>query len=73
MRFISCTLTPPSSSSSSTPDPAAQLVDTIFQSFDPSLHSLESNLLATHPQLSGFISLLNSNLDAPEAPIVTRL
>jgi uncharacterized protein (TIGR03118 family) len=54
-------------------DPLAQLVDSVFQAFDAALQSLESNVLALDPQLSGLVMMFNTNLDALEAMIVSRL
>ncbi len=71
-------LTTPSSTtpSSNTPSPGdmlAQQIDAIFQEFDIALLSLESNLLATNPQLSSFFLLLNGNLHALEASVVSKV
>ncbi len=43
-----------------------QQMDAIFQEFDAVLLSLDSNSTAMQPQLSGFLAMLNSNLDALE-------
>ncbi len=51
----------------------AQQTDAIFQEFDTVLSSLDSNLAAMNPQLSGFFALLSSNLDALDATIHDRL
>jgi uncharacterized protein (TIGR03118 family) len=69
----------PSSSTATTPSPSttldsvAQQVDAIFQAFDATVQALEMNLLAMNPQLSSFISMFNSDLDALEAMIVSKL
>jgi uncharacterized protein (TIGR03118 family) len=51
----------------------AQQMDAIFQEYDAVLLSLDANLSAKNPQLSGFLALLHSNLDALEATALHRL
>jgi uncharacterized protein (TIGR03118 family) len=65
--------TPPSSTSSSPSDPLIQQIDAIFQAFNAELQTLESSLLAMHPQLSGLFSMVNADLFALEAMIVSKL
>ena len=63
-------------SSSPMPSPKgmlAQQMDAIFQEYDAVLLSLDANLSAKNPQLSGFLALLHSNLDALEATALHRL
>ncbi|MGH7170907.1 MAG: TIGR03118 family protein [Gemmataceae bacterium] len=51
-----------------------QQIDAIFQEFDAVLSSLDSNLTAMHQsQLSGFFTMLESNLDAMETTVLDRL
>lgn len=49
-----------------------QQIDAIFQSFNAAVQSLESQLLAMDPKLSGLISTFNADLDALEAMIVSK-
>jgi uncharacterized protein (TIGR03118 family) len=62
--------------SATTPSPSntlTQQIDAIFQAFDAALLSLESKLTALDPQLSGFFLMLNGNLDALEAALLSKL
>jgi uncharacterized protein (TIGR03118 family) len=63
----------PTSTTSSPNGMLEQEIDAIFQGFDTALLSLESNLSAMNPQLSGYFAMLNSNLDALEATFLDRL
>ena len=50
-----------------------QQMDAIFQELDAVSLSLDANLSAMHPQLSGFFAMLHSNLDALETTVLDRL
>src|SRR5262249_23919614 len=67
------TSTAPSSTTPAPSDMLAQLIDAMFQEFDVALLSLESKLTAIDPQLSGFFFLLNGNLDALEANVLSKV
>jgi hypothetical protein len=54
-------------------DPLAQQIDAIFQSFNAALLAVESKLLAMDPQLSSLVMMFNTDLDALEAMIVSKL
>jgi DNA-binding beta-propeller fold protein YncE len=70
--------TSPSSSvsspiSSAPTDPLVQAVDAFFQAFNAEVRALEASLQAIHPELSGFFSMVNADLVALEAMIVSKL
>jgi uncharacterized protein (TIGR03118 family) len=67
----STSLSSPTSSAPS--DPLVQEIDAFFQAFNAELKALESTLLAMHPQLSGLFSMVNADLFALEALIVSKL
>jgi hypothetical protein len=48
-------------------------MDAIFQDFDAALLALESNFTAIDPQLSSFFLMLNENLNALEARVLSEL
>ncbi len=54
-------------------DTLAQQIDAIFQAFDMALMALESKLTAIDPQLSGFFLLLNGDLNALEASLLSKV
>jgi uncharacterized protein (TIGR03118 family) len=58
---------------SSPSDPLVQALDAFFQKFNAEVQTLESSLLAMHPQLSGLISMVNADLSAFEAMIESKL
>jgi DNA-binding beta-propeller fold protein YncE len=62
-----------SSTATSPSDSLVQQIDAFFQAFNAALQSMESSLLAMHPQLSGLFSMVNADLDALEAMIVSKL
>jgi hypothetical protein len=47
-----------------------QPIDALFQEVDAVLLSLDANHTAMHPQLSGFIPMINADQDAQEMMIV---
>ena len=63
----------PTSTRSSPNGMLQQQIDAIFQEVDSVSLSLDANLSAKNPQLSGFLALLHSNLDALEATALHRL
>ena len=50
-----------------------QQLDAIFQESDAVSLSLSSSVTAMHPQPSGFLAMLNSNLDGLEPTVLDRL
>jgi uncharacterized protein (TIGR03118 family) len=62
--------TMPTSTMSSPNGMSEQPIDANFQESDEVSLSVDSNLTARHPQLSGFFAMLNSNLDGLETMIV---
>lgn len=65
--------TPSSSAALSPSNPIVQQIDAFFQSFNAAVQSLEAQLLALDPKLSGLFTMLNADLDAVEAMIVSKL
>ncbi len=61
------------STTSSPSNPFVQQIDAIFQEFEAILSSLESNLSASNPQLAAFFLMLNGNLKALEANLLSDL
>jgi uncharacterized protein (TIGR03118 family) len=65
--------TMPSVTMPSANDALTQQIDAIFQAFNTALLSLEGKLTAMDPQLSGFFLMLNGNLGALEASLLSVL
>ena len=67
------TSTMPTRAMSSPNGMSEQKTDAIFQELAAVSLSLDSNVTAMHPQLSGFLVMPKSNLNAPEPTVLERL